>query len=177
MNWDQIHSKRASGESTSKIEPISVKDGIESSRRNLCPPAVWMPPFRKREDIGHVLDAIGAKIGSMILCYGLLFLSITTIGVELGVRDGDFARNVLSNWQSADKYVMVDVWNQLDNYADGSNVELKEQLRNLESSRSVGELMKKSNFVKEVELCRNFTSICVNNYPDRYFDFIYVDAR
>eukprot|EP01083_Nonionella_stella_P313706 1127370_1 len=29
----------------------------------------------------------------------------------------------------------------------------------------------------KVEICRNFTSVCVQQFPNEYFDFIYVDAR
>ena len=28
-----------------------------------------------------------------------------------------------------------------------------------------------------VEICRNFTSVCVQRYPDESFDYVYLDAR
>mmetsp|Transcript_23456 Transcript_23456/g.33580 ORF Transcript_23456/g.33580 Transcript_23456/m.33580 type:complete len:249 (+) Transcript_23456:53-799(+) len=99
------------------------------------------------------------------------------IGVELGVQAGEFFESVAQKWQIADLYVLVDIWATQNNYADAANKDIKEQLQLMNLAISVGDKMKRNGYVKEVELCRNFTSECVNNYPDGYFDFIYVDAR
>jgi len=119
-----------------------------------------MPPIRVRADLGDVLKQIGAKKG-----------------VELGVQAGEFFESVAQKWQIADLYVLVDIWATQNNYADAANKDIKEQLQLMNLAISVGDKMKRNGYVKEVELCRNFTSECVNNYPDGYFDFIYVDAR
>lgn len=97
--------------------------------------------------------------------------------MELGVQAGEFFDSVAKKWQVADLYVLVDIWASQSNYADAANKDEKEQLNLMNTAIAVGENMKRNGFVREVALCRNFTSECVHNYPDGYFDFIYVDAR
>ena len=99
------------------------------------------------------------------------------IGVELGVQSGEFFESVANKWQIADLYVLVDIWATQSNYADAANKDEIEQLHLMNLAKKVGDKMKRNGYVKEIELCRNYTSECVHNYPDGFFDFIYVDAR
>ena len=93
-------------------------------------------------------------------------------GVELGVQSGVFAKAILSRWQAAERYVLVDVWRQLDNYVDGANVDNSKQemvyQKALSNTRAFG---------SKVEVCRDLTVACAEKYEDQSFDFIYVDAR
>ena len=52
-----------------------------------------------------------------------------------------------------------------------------EQLKKLENTKAIGERMKAAGALKEYSICRNVSSDCVKNFPDSFFDFIYVDAR
>ena len=114
--------------------------------------------FQTRNDLGHILNNEGMRTG-----------------VELGVKKGDFAHVLLSTWHSASMYVLVDVWHELDNYTDIANVHnnlqekfYKQALENVRPFQDRGGI---------IEVCRNYTTVCKNDYPDRTFDFVYIDAR
>ena len=53
-----------------------------------CFPTVWLPPFRKRVDLGDILHDLKMKTG-----------------VELGVQKGEFAFEVLKRWRTAEGIV------------------------------------------------------------------------
>lgn len=92
------------------------------------------------------------------------------IGAELGVQAGVFAFQTLSNWPSCKKYVLVDIWARQDNYLDLANDKNHERLMNKTLKRL-------QPFKEKIEVCRNYTSVCRHNYPDGFFDYIYIDAR
>lgn len=73
-----------------------------------------IPPVRKRVDIADILEDEGM-----------------TVGAELGVLKGDFARDLLERWPSCKKYVLVDLWQQQENYVDLNNFPQKRQDLNL----------------------------------------------
>lgn len=77
-------------------------------------PAKPIPPVRKRVDIADILEDEGK-----------------TVGAELGVLKGDFARDLLERWPSCKKYVLVDLWQQQENYVDLNNFPQKRQDLNL----------------------------------------------
>jgi hypothetical protein len=69
------------------------------------------------------------------------------------------------------KYVLVDLWAPQANYKDLANVDQGKQDANYMHTRYI-----LGAFAHKTEFCRNYTTSCVPNYPDGYFDFIYVDA-
>jgi len=112
-------------------------------------------PLKYREDIGKLLQGEGFSIGA-----------------ELGVKTGEFARRTLQEWRSCSKYVLVDAWRPLENYKDiaNGNVQVQEHnfkqtIRNLTPYRSV------------IEICRNYTTSCAKKFDPDTFDYIYIDAR
>lgn len=119
-----------------------------------------IPPLRKRNHLGHLLESEGK-----------------TSGVELGVQRGIFAADILSQWPSAKRYVLVDLWSTQTNYNDiankGNNIQeeyKKETLSRMERFISRG---------TSVEICQNYTTDCAIKYRRNgdVFDYIYVDAR
>ena len=112
-------------------------------------------PIKKRADIAHVLESESLRVG-----------------VELGVKKGEFSQEILSRWPSCSKYVLVDLWTPQVNYKDLANVDQKTHDSFLEKSRE-----NLRPFQNKLEVCRNYTSVCVHLYPDNFFDFVYVDAR
>lgn len=95
-----------------------------------------------------------------------------TIGVELGVQTGAFASHMLQVWPSCREYHLVDLWAHQEHYKDIANFD--QEMHN----RFYDETMEKTKEWKDkIHVCRNYTSVCVENMPDGYFDFIYVDAR
>lgn len=114
-----------------------------------------VPTFQTRGQLGTILDEENK-----------------TIGVELGVQRGYLSRELLSLWPSCQEYHMVDLWAPQENYKDIANVDQEQQ------DAILNEAMENTKEWKEkIRICRNYTSICVTDMPDGYFDFIYVDAR
>jgi hypothetical protein len=118
-------------------------------------PVLTVPTFRKRLDLGHIAEQLKLKRG-----------------VELGVQEGYFAKDILERWNSAEEYHLVDLWAPQANYEDAANVGMKEQQKKMNSA-----LERTSKWKQAIRVCRNYTTICAQRYPDGYFDFIYVDAR
>lgn len=123
-----------------------------------CPSTMQGPgvsPFKKRTDLGAVMELQGFKRG-----------------IELGVQRGGFARSMLGKWPNCSEYHLVDLWSYQENYKDFANVNNKIQDNNYHST-----LNSLDSWKEKIHVCRNYTSVCVNSYDDEYFDFIYVDAR
>lgn len=114
-----------------------------------------MPTFKNRNDLGTILENEGF-----------------TRGLELGVQKGLYAKTILSKWPSCTEYHLVDLWGVQENYEDVANVNQEAQDKNYESTL---ETLKE--WKDKLHVCRNYTTTCVNNFEDGYFDYIYVDAR
>jgi hypothetical protein len=114
-----------------------------------------VPTFKSRDELGNILEE-----------------EKKTIGVELGVQHGFLSKAFLTRWPSCTEYMLVDLWAPQENYKDIANVDQKKQNeimgRAIESTKP---------WENKIRMCRNYTSVCVKNVPDDYFDFIYVDAR
>lgn len=120
------------------------------------------------------------------ICDKLGFL----VGVELGVREGDFARNNLKTWPNCVKYYVVDIWGQQvylvhyvshgvvikfswqANYVDTANRETFEQEKVYQRARST-----LAPHGDKVIFVRNYTTLAATLVPDASVDFVYVDAR
>ena len=61
-------------------------------------------PFDRRDDIGILLEGENAAYG-----------------VEVGVQNGFFSKQLLKTWPSAKKLYLVDLWGHQENYADMAN--------------------------------------------------------
>ena len=83
-------------------------------------------------------------------------LNLRCTGVEIGVQEGFFSRHILET-SELQKLYSVDIWNNNDIY-----IKAQQTLRKFEK-RSV--LVKKYS----IEASRDF--------PDEFFDFIYIDAE
>lgn len=96
------------------------------------------------------------------------------IGVEIGVQAGKFASYNMERWPSCKKYVLVDVWaHQVEgHYKDFANS------NNTEQAAFYREAMDRlAPWKEKITVCRNFSTVCAPQFPDAYFDFVYVDAR
>lgn len=112
-------------------------------------------PIRNREEIGNVLEEEGFKIG-----------------VELGVQRGVFTSQTLSRWKSCESYLLVDIWQPLENYADLSNKDQSGQDKNYQET-----LKNTAKWKDKIQICRNLTTVCAAVHNTTKFDYIYVDAR
>ena len=112
--------------------------------------------FKTRSDLGVILDKMDLKIG-----------------VELGVQKGIFASQTLEKWKSVKSYHLIDLWKPQKNYKDIAN--------NMDHDQNYRETLSRMKpFEKrgvQIKVCRNLTSVCVHEYPNEFFDYVYVDAR
>ena len=118
-------------------------------------PLLPIPTFGYRAELGSILEAEGL-----------------TDGVELGVQSGGFAHKLLTKWRSCRRYVLVDLWGHQQNYADAANVNDAKQEAIFQQMQTT-----LRPWEQKIQICRNYTLECVHRYPDRSFDFVYVDAR
>ena len=95
-----------------------------------------------------------------------------TRGVELGVQEGIYAKQLLTRWPSCKEYHLVDIWAPQENYKDVANVGQAAQ-----DSKYQTALRNTYPWNDKIQVCRNYTSECVKHVPDGYYDFVYVDAR
>ena len=114
-----------------------------------------VPTFKTRDELPQIFEREGLKIGA-----------------ELGVKRGAYSKIVLSQWKSAEKYVLVDLWAQQENYIDLANVPNSEQDKNFIATQN-----NIAPWSDKIEICRNYTTHCHHMYDNHYFDMIYVDAR
>ena len=114
-----------------------------------------LPTFKTREDIAGYCEDSKYKVGA-----------------ELGVKLGEFAHHTLSQWTSCTTYVLVDLWAHQENYKDIANVDDEQQEDTMAKALST-----LGPFRDKLEVCRNYTTVCATQYPDNFFDYVYVDAR
>ena len=114
-----------------------------------------LPTFKTRNDIAGYCEDSKFKVGA-----------------ELGVKLGEFASHTLSQWTSCTTYVLVDLWAHQVNYMDIANTDDEEQEKTMKTALSTLEP-----FRDKLEVCRNYTTVCATQYPDDFFDYVYVDAR
>lgn len=130
----------------------------DSTSETPCPSLMngpGVPTFKSRDDLGEVMQKEGFSVG-----------------IELGVQRGLYSRVILSKWPSCTEYHLVDLWAHQENYKDYANVDQKTQKQIYESA-----MTNLAEFGDKIHVCRNYTTSCVTQYDDEYFDFIYVDAR
>ena len=114
-----------------------------------------VPPFKRRIDLGHILEKEKMRHGA-----------------ELGVQRGLFSAKTLKAWPSCREYLLVDLWAPQENYLDGAN-------RDQETQNSLYQetLNNTKEWKKKIRVCRNYTTVCANIVPDGSLDYVYVDAR
>ena len=83
----------------------------------------------------------------------------------------NFAHHTLSQWTSCTTYVLVDLWAHQENYFDIANADDQEQ-----ENTTTTALSTLAPFRDKLEVCRNYTTVCATQYPDNFFDYVYVDA-
>lgn len=115
-------------------------------KERMCRSLKFIPPFKTRAELGSILH-----------------MENKTIGIELGVQTGVFSKEILTQWKTAEKYVMVDLWAKQVNYKDGANVEDSMHNYNFEETKKRIEEMKSKGWYSMV-LCelRNCSSLTSN---------------
>ena len=101
----------------------------------------------------------------------LNFYGLNGFGAEIGVQQGEYSKNILSKWQGQTLY-LIDPWEQQDNYCDIANVPNDEHLKNYKKT-----LANTKAYKSRVKVVKDFSLNAAKEFPDSYFDFIYIDAN
>lgn len=101
-------------------------------------------------------------------------LGLVGEGVEVGVRNGEFSKHILSKWRGK-KMHMVDPWEHQDEklYVDISN---RDQEHQNKIHDELVAFMQKT-YPNRYEIHRGYSVQKALDFPDNSLDFIYLDAR
>lgn len=105
-------------------------------------------------------------IGDLLEEYGM------STGVEVGVKQGAFAKEILQRWKSCKLYKLVDLWAHQENYKDVANVKNEEHNRFFEETK---QNLKPYEHI--VEYYRMYSVEAARKIELESIDFIYIDAR
>jgi len=110
-----------------------------------------------RDDFGIVLDSLG----------------LNGIGIEIGVRIGEFSEILLRNTKLK-QICFLDAWKEYppDLYQDLANCSQQEQ-----DQRYAITVNKLKRYGDRARIIRKDCVDAVNDFEDCYFDFIYIDAN
>ena len=108
---------------------------------------------RWRWELGGILDSEGK-----------------TEGAEIGVQRALFSKDMLRMWPGCTKYIVVDVWEQQENYVDAANVKNQDALYN-------EMLVNLEPYKEKVVVMRNWSHDASKKVNESSLDFIYIDAR
>jgi hypothetical protein len=90
---------------------------------------------------------------------------------EIGVYKGDFAVRILSGCTSIEKYYMIDRWRDLEDWNKPANKSDSTFESFLEECKN-----KTESFSKKRIILRGKTTEVIDQIPDNFLDFIYVDG-
>ena len=125
-----------------------------------------MPPFSDRLMLISHLERLGLKSG-----------------VELGVREGIFAAQVLKLWPSAQRYVLVDAWTQMydaqygkDDFNANFRTTMSQNVTRPSCQETFEKAMNGGSCGTKIDVCKSWTHTCADRFASKEFEFIYVDA-
>lgn len=125
------------------------------SSGGMCSPSLGLRPIKKREEIGDILQEHNF-----------------TSGVEVGVKQGEFAAIILDKWKSCTSYKLVDLWAQQTNYKDVANV------NNAKHEQFMNETQERLKAYSSItEFMRMYSTEAAKLIPKESLDFAYIDAR
>lgn len=91
-----------------------------------------------------------------------------SLGLEVGVEYGIFAKQILSSWSG--RLVCVDVWEHQQDYDEPTNKKDFDVM-----FKDFNERMKP--FSGRVMIVKNLSNVACEFFPDEHFDFIFIDAN
>jgi hypothetical protein len=122
--------------------------------------AAMAPRLRDRDLMGSFLDTLGIK----------------GTGLEIGVRHGDFSKQVLSRWTGCSHYILVDPWEHYAGYkTDGANA--AQSLQDTKYSFVRKNIVENPQFGGKVSMLRMFSHEASKRIPDNSLSFVYVDGN
>ena len=121
-----------------------------------CIPKRGLRPLKNRDELPFLLEEHGF-----------------TSGIEIGVKQGDFANHMLKNWKSCKEYHLVDVWAQQENYKDIANV--NDATHNKFYEETVQKMKAHTNVATTFH--RMYSTEAVKKFEKESIDYVYIDAR
>lgn len=122
---------------------------------NSCYPKKGIRPLKNRDEIGDLLQEHKMEIG-----------------VEVGVKQGDFAQIILSKWKSCKSYKLVDLWAKQENYKDVANVRNEVHEQFMQETKD-----KLEQYNNITEYYRMYSVEAAKKMRSESIDFVYIDAR
>lgn len=113
------------------------------------------PTWTNRDKLGEFLNARGWM----------------GLGIEVGVREGDFAERIIKQWNGG-PLILVDAWRHLPDYYDCANVS-DEQFARMTKRVS----LRFSKYGERVRILRALSVDAAVFFPDECFDWLYLDAN
>jgi hypothetical protein len=134
-----------------------LEDNVSALRAQLSISLYQQGIIYSRKDFGYILN----------------YLGLTNLGVEVGVRKGNYSEHLLSTWRGNTLY-SVDPWEHFDDgeYVDKSNVRQKEQ----DSIYRIA-CKKLSPFKNRSVIMRSTSEDAAKAFGDNTLDFVYLDAQ
>jgi Predicted O-methyltransferase len=126
-----------------------------NGNKHACYPKIGLRPLKSRDEIGTLLQEHGFKTG-----------------VEVGVKKGEFAKQILDKWSSCVSYTLVDLWDKQENYKDIANVASQVHEEYYKETLSRLELYK-----NKIQVYRMYSTEAAKKMVPNSLDFAYIDAR
>lgn len=101
----------------------------------------------------------------------LTALGLMGKGVEVGVKQGEYSKIILDNWNCSEFY-LVDAWRNFENYVDIANVSAQEHLQYMLETLN---LLK--TYDNKIITIRALSKQASTLFPDETLDFVYLDAN
>eukprot|EP00550_Attheya_septentrionalis_P004867 CAMPEP_0198298338 /NCGR_PEP_ID=MMETSP1449-20131203/40604_1 /TAXON_ID=420275 /ORGANISM="Attheya septentrionalis, Strain CCMP2084" /LENGTH=252 /DNA_ID=CAMNT_0043999585 /DNA_START=28 /DNA_END=783 /DNA_ORIENTATION=- len=137
------------------VQGIDDKDPHLSCQDGITYRQAGLPPIKDRKHIPRLLQARGF-----------------TDGAEIGVKYGRHAHIILSQWASCKSFRLIDLWQEQENYIDGSNANNVQQDQRFEGAKSMlAQWKDKTTFL------RMLSTEAAKTIPAQSLDYIYIDAR
>jgi len=124
-------------------------------RSKSCYPKLGLRPLKTRDEIPFMLEEQKFKTG-----------------IEIGVREGEFAKQTLDVWKSCEKYHLVDLWEYQENYKDASNVNNAGHAKNLLTAKD-----NMKDYQEKVEFHKMLSTQAAKLFEKESIDYLYIDAR
>jgi hypothetical protein len=112
--------------------------------------------IKQREDFGSLLK----------------ILNLNGFGLEIGVELGNFSR-VIINSSSLSKIYLLDAWKMFPKEESSGMIYLTQKQQDDNYNHVVNETKQYGN---RVTIIRKNSHDAISDFPDGYFDFIYIDA-
>jgi len=156
------------------LSPLLVRPGEEAGRgrgQESASPVAWDAGDPLREILRHVFAAPGVLEDRVAMWSHFLNEAGCRTVAEVGVWEGTFARQMLSDCNAIETYYLIDPWRNLAQWNKPWNVS-DEEFENVFAKARANV----APFGARARICRGTTSEMIAGIPDGSLDFAYIDG-